>query len=295
MIRTMATDYAVGERCEAFGVSRSGYYGWRRGGRGNRAQANRDLGERIAVIHEQSRGSYGSPRVTRALAAQGIRCGHNRVARLMREQGIRGVQRGRFHPRTTDSRHDGPIAPNRLQDAPALTQPNQVWVSDITYLPTREGWTYLSAFMDLGTRTVKGWSVNDSLHAQLVVDAFLQGVCRHKPGPGLIVHSDRGSQYASAAFREHLEAHNALASMGRAGNCYDNAAMESFWATLKAELQLTRPFNTKKEARLAIFDYIESFYNRRRLHSAIGYRAPSDFETQLRADTIHPCVSANSG
>jgi len=295
MIGRMATDYSVCELCEAFSVSRSGYYAWRRGGRGNRAGANADLGERIAVIHEQSRGSYGSPRVTRALSAQGIRCGHNRVARLMRDKGLRGAQRGRFHPKTTDSRHDGPIAPNRLQDLPKLTKPNQVWVSDITYIPTREGWTYLSAFMDLGTRTVKGWSVNDSLHSQLVVDSFLQAVFRHKPGAGLIVHSDRGSQYASTVFRDQLEAHHALPSMGRTGNCYDNAAMESFWATLKAELHITHPFNSKQEARLAIFDYIETFYNRRRLHSAIGYRAPIDFEAQLMANTTCPCVSTNSG
>jgi len=295
MIRTMATDYRIGELCETFEVSRSGYYAWRRGGRGKRAQANAELGERIAAIHGQSRGTYGSPRITRELAVQGIRCGRNRVARIMRDKGLRGVQRGRFRPRTTESRHDGVIAPNRLQDAPEVTKPNQVWVSDITYIPTREGWTYLSAFMDLGTRTVKGWSVNDSLKSKLVVDAFLQAVFRHGPGPGLIVHSDRGSQYASAAFRQQLEAHHALPSMGRTGTCYDNAAMESLWATLKAELQIARPFNSKQEARLAIFDYIETFYNRRRLHSAIGYRAPIDFEAQLMAHTIHPRVSANSG
>lgn len=295
MIRTLATDYTICELCETFEVSRSGYYGWRNGGRGKRAKANAELAERIAQVHHQSRGAYGSPRVTKELAAQGIRCGHNRVARIMRNEDLTGAQRGRFHPKTTDSRHDGPIAPNRLQQGAALTGPNQVWVSDITYLATHEGWVYLAAFMDLATRTVKGWSLKDSLQSELVVDAFLQAVFRHKPGPGLIVHSDRGSQYASAAFRGKLDAHKALPSMGRKGNCYDNAAMESFWATLKSELRITRPFKTKEEARLVIFDYIETFYNRRRLHSAIGYRAPIDFETQLMANSTYPCVSANSG
>jgi transposase InsO family protein len=217
------------------------------------------------------------------------------VARIMRDNGLRGVQKGRYHPKTTDSRHAGPFAPNRLQDGVALTGPNQVWVSDITYVPTREGWTYLSAFMDLVTRVVKGWTLRDSLKSDLVVDAFVQAVFRHKPGAGLIVHSDRGIQYASATFRQHLDVHKALPSMANAGNCYDNAAMESFWATLKAELHLTGPFETKEAARLAIFDYIETFYNRRRLHSAIGYHSPIDFETQLVAKPIHPLVSANSG
>ena len=295
MIRTMATEYTVCELCETLEVSSSGYYAWRSGGRGKRGRANAELAERIAVIHKESRGNYGSPRVTKALAAQGIGCGHNRVARIMREQGLRGVQRGRYHPKTTDSRHNGPIAPNRLQEGIAVTGPNQVWVSDITYIPTNEGWMYLAAFMDLETRTVKGWSLKNSLKSELVVDAFLQAMFRHKPGPGLLVHSDRGSQYASTIFRKKLEVHKALQSMSRKGNCYDNAAMESFWATLKSELQITHPFKTEEEARLAIFDYIETFYNRCRLHSAIGYRAPLDFEAQLMAETTRPLVSANSG
>jgi transposase InsO family protein len=295
MIRTMATEYAVRELCETFEVSRSGYYAWRNGGRGNRAKANAELADRIVQVHERSRGTYGSPRVTRALADDGIGCGRNRVARIMREQGLKGAQRGRFHPKTTDSHHDDPIAPNRLQEGVVLTEPNQVWVSDITYIPTREGWAYLAAFMDLETRTVKGWSLSDSLKSGLVVDAFLQAVFRYKPAPGLIVHSDRGCQYASALFREKLDAHKALPSMSRKGNCYDNAAMESFWATLKAELQITRPFKTREQARLAIFDYIETFYNRCRLHSAIGYQIPAEFEAKLASKVTCPYVSANSG
>lgn len=295
MIHTMATEYTISELCEAFDVSRSGYYAWRKGGRGKRAQANAVLGERIETIHRQSRYSYGSPRIARELATQGIRCSRNRVARLMRAKGLKGILPRRFQPKTTDSRHDGPIAPNRLEAPLELSQPNQVWVGDITYIPTHEGWTYLAAFMDRKTRTIKGWAVSDSLKSKLVVDSFLQADFRHRPEPGLIVHSARGSQYTSTAFRTQLEAHHALPSMGRTGNCYDNAAMESFWATLKAELRITKPFNSKQQARLAIFDYIETFYNRRRLHSAIGYKTPIDFEAQLKAATIAPKVSAISG
>ncbi|MCP4639395.1 MAG: IS3 family transposase [bacterium] len=294
MIGELATDFETSELCEAFEVSRSGYYAWRKGGRGHRARANAELGKRIEKIHEQSRSNYGCPRIAKELADQGIRCSRGRVARIMRARGLKGVQKGRFRPKTTDSRHDDPIAPNRLRDGVEVTGPNQVWVSDITYIPTRERWMYLAAFMDLGTRVVKGWALQDSLKSDLVVKAFLQAVFRHKPGAGLIVHSDRGCQYASATFRKHLLAHQAMASMGRTGNCYDNATMESFWATLKAELRITRPYETTEDARLAIFDYIETFYNRRRLHSAIGYQTPLNFEAQFMAGVICPHVSANS-
>lgn len=295
MIRMMAADYTVRELCEAFDVSRSGYYAWRQGKHGVRARANAELTERIAAIHLRSRGCYGSPRITHALAQEGMQCGHNRVARLMRQCGLRGVQRGRFRPKTTDSRHNGPIAPNRLKEIPAVRKPNQVWVADITYIPIQEGWAYLAAFMDLGTRTIKGWSFEETMSADLVVSAFQKAQFRYQPGPGLIVHSDRGSQYASTAFRRALATYHALPSMGRRGNCYDNAAMESFWATLKAELRITRPFASKDEARYAIFDYIETFYNRRRLHSAIDYLAPLEYETKLTAKTNCDCVSENSG
>lgn len=295
MIRTLATDYTVRELCEAFEVSRSGYYAWRRGGRGKRARANVELSERIARIHAQNRGHYGSPRITHTLADQGIRCGHNRVARLMRERGIRGVQRGRFRPRTTDSRHDGPIAPHRLRDGANLTKPNQVWVSDITYIPTKEGWTYLSAFMDLRTRAIKGWALKRSLRTELILQAFEQAVSRHEPAAGLIVHSDRGIQYASETFRRRLAQLNILPSMGRTGHCYDNAAIESFWATLKTELHTCFPFKSKEHAQRALFNYIETYYNRRRLHSAIGYQTPLNYEAQLNTQKTVPDVSEISG
>jgi transposase InsO family protein len=213
----------------------------------------------------------------------------------MRQNGLRGVQRRSFHPKTTDSQHEYPISPNRIQDQPKVTEPNQVWVTDITYIPTDEGWCYLAGVMDLGTRTLKGWSLSDSLKSKVVTDAFCQAVFRYRPPAGLIVHSDRGSQYAGREFRRLLDQHHALSSMSRKGNCYDNAAMESFWATLKAELGLRKPFKTREHARLAIFDYIETFYNRRRSHSAIGYLAPLDFEARFDPKNTSPLLSANSG
>lgn len=281
MIATLAADYTIRELCKTLGVSRSGYYAWRAGGRSKRAAANAALVQRIAEVHRQNRGVYGSPRITRALRGEGVSCSRKRVARLMRQMGVRGVQLSRFRPKTTLSRHDGVIAPNRLAPGLHVRRPHQVWVADITYIATREGWTYLAAFMDLCSRAICGWALMDSMRADLVTRAFDQAVRRHRPAPGLIVHSDRGIQYASTAFRNRLERYGALPSMSRTGNCYDNAAMESFWATLKRELGITKPFPTKEETRLAIFDYIETFYNRTRLHSAIGYQAPLDYETNF--------------
>lgn len=294
MIDTLATGYPIGELCAILEVSRSGYYAWRSGGRGTRDGENTVLEQHIRAIHRENRAVYGSPRITNELHARGIRCGHNRVARLMRKVGLHGVQRARFHPRTTDSRHDGPISPNRL-DGMTVDEPNRVWVTDITYIATREGWRYLSAVMDLTSRTIKGWALRNSLKSSLVIDAFRVAATRYKPAPGLIVHSDRGCQYAGREFHQQLLEHHALSSMSRAGNCYDNAAMESFWATLKTELQRSNPFNTEEEARLAIFDYIETFYNRRRLHSALGYKSPLQFEAEFMNRNIAPAVSAILG
>lgn len=295
MIKTLATTYHVGELCEELSVSRSGYYAWRNGGRGNRADANSELAEHIQKIHKRSRGTYGSPRMTKELQAKGFRCGHNRVARIMRNTGLTGVKKAAFRPKTTDSNHDYPISPNRLGEGVEITTPNQVWVTDITYIPMREGWSYLAAFMDLGTRTIKGWTLRDSLKTELVVDAFRQAVFRYKPADNLIVHSDRGCQFASREFRQHLASHKALGSMSRKANCYDNAAMESFWATLKAEMRMTKPFETKEQARLAIFDYIETFYNRERIHSSLGYRTPIDFEKHLAEKASASKLSEKSG
>lgn len=288
MIRQLAAEYTVRELCQALEVSRSGYYAWLKGRHSARARANAELSKRIAEIHAQSRKTYGSPRITRQLRNEGLVCARSRVARLMRQQGIKGVQKGRFRPKTTQSRHEHPIAPNRLGAPFTVTRPNHVWVADITYIPTREGWAYLSAFMDLKTRLIKGWRLSDSLKSELVTDAFAQAVFRHSPRHGLIVHSDRGIQYASRDFREQLDRHRALPSMSRTGNCYDNAAMESFWSTLKGELNIDEPFNCTESARLAIFDYIETFYNRSRLHSAIGYKTPESFEAELNTNELAP-------
>lgn len=295
MIRGLAAEYTVRELCQALEVSRSGYYAWLKGGRGTHARANAELSERIVQIHAQSRKNYGSPRVFQQLRLEGLACSRNRVARLMRQQGLKGVQKGRFRPKTTQSRHDQPIAPNRLDAGFKVMEPNHVWVADITYIPTREGWAYLSAFMDLKTRLIKGWALSDSLKSDLVIDAFAQAVFRHQPHNGLIVHSDRGIQYASRDFREQLNQHRALPSMSRKGNCYDNAAMESFWSTLKGELHINAPFKNRESARLEIFDYIETFYNRSRLHSAIGYKSPENFEAELNHQTTNPYVSEISG
>jgi len=284
VIREQATaGHSVKELCGLLEVSASGYYAWCGGKPGKRAVADQALVEQIQRVHLSSRRTYGSPRITKTLRKQGMKCGKKRVARLMKQKGLHGAQKARFRPRTTDSRHDLPISPNRLADLPGVERINQVWVSDITYIPTLEGWLYLAAFMDLKSRKIKGWTIRDHMRTELVETAFRQAVYREGPIPGLIAHSDRGSQYASREFRRLLEQHQVLSSMSAKGNCYDNAAMESFWATLKSELGIKKPFNTKEDARLAIFDYIETFYNRRRIHSAVGDLSPLDYELQFAA------------
>lgn len=284
MIREQATaGHSVKELCELFEVSASGYYAWLDREPGKRAVTDQALSGQIQEIHVSNRKVYGSPRIMKALRQKGVRCSRKRVARLMKQNGLQGAQKARFRPRTTDSRHDLPISPNRLAELGDVQRINQVWVGDITCIPTREGWLYLAAFMDLKSRKIKGWDIRDHMRTELVETAFRQAVYREGPVPGLIAHSDRGSQYASRDFRNLLDQHHVLSSMSAKGNCYDNAAMESFWATLKSELGIKKPFNTKEEARLAIFDYIEVFYNRRRIHSAIGDVSPLDYELKLVA------------
>lgn len=295
MIEKLATGHGVAKACDLLEVSASGFYTWRRCEPSPRAQEDRQIGERIQRIHQTSRKTYGYPRVTRALRKEGIHCSRKRVARLMRLHGLYGCRKARFRPQTTDSDHNGPISPNRLRTMAEVEQPNRVWVSDITYIPTREGWSYLAAVMDLGTRNVKGWSLKDTLKTDLISDAFRQAVFRYRPDPGLIVHSDRGCQYASEPFRDLLARHDALGSMSAKGNCYDNAAMESFWATLKNELNIKEPFQNQEEARKVIFEYIEVFYNRQRLHSSIGYQSPLDYEAQLMRESTAPRLSTISG
>jgi len=279
VIKELATNvHRVEELCELWGVSAGGYYAWVNRAPSKRRKADVVLATEVQKIHKASRKTYGSPRITKQLRKTGVRCSRKRVARIMKQEAIQGVQKARYRPRTTDSRHNYPISPNRIEGMP-IEDVNQVWTSDITYIPTLEGRLYLAAFMDLKSRRIKGRRLRDHLKTELVEDAFRQAVLRERPGPGLIVHSDRGCQYASHQFRQVLTQHQALSSMSGKGNCYDNAAMESFWATLKTDLKIRQPFKTKEEARQAIFDYIEVFYNRVRLHSALGDLSPLDFET----------------
>jgi len=278
----MKKDHAVNNLCEALEVSPSGYYDWVARGLCPclRKQADLELIPVIRGIYEASRRNYGSPRVHQQLKNEGRCHGHNRVARLMKEHGLEGVQRRRWRVQTTDSRHDQPIAPNLLAVEPPPTLPNKVWVSDITYVLTGEGWLYVAGIMDLYSRKLVGWAMSENIDAELVLSALKMAVTHRKPVAGLLHHSDRGVQYACHGYRQALEQSGARPSMSRKANCYDNASMESFWSTLKAELVYRYKFETRADARRAIFDYIETFYNRRRLHSSVGYKSPVDFENQ---------------
>jgi len=236
------------------------------------------LAQEIGRIHTRSRETYGAPRVEKELRQKGRCHGRNRVARLMKEQGLCGRQKGRYRVQTTDSNHDQPIAPNRLAQAPKATAPNQLWVADITYIETKEGWLYLAAILDLYSRKIVGWAMSERIDTVLVLKALAMALLHRRPPAKLLFHTDRGVQYASGDYRQALCNAGLIASMSRRGNCYDNATMESFWSTLKLELVYRRHFDTRTQARMQIFDYIESFYNRQRIHSALDYHSPVDFE-----------------
>jgi len=278
----MKAQHPIRSSCEALEVSPSGYYDWfnRQAQPGPRAQENVRLLQRIVQIHQDSRQTYGSPRIQVALSQAGHAHGRHRISRLMRQQGLCGRAKGRFRVCTTDSHHDQPIAPNRLPHLPAASAPNQVWLGDITYIHTEEGWLYLAGILDLYSRHLAGWAMSEHINTELVLAAWGMALAQRQPPAGLVFHSDRGVQYASYDHRHALQNAQAIASMSRKGNCYDNAPMESFWSTLKHELIYRRHFKTRAEARLAIFDFIEVFYNRRRLHSSLGYLSPVDFENQ---------------
>lgn len=273
----MKDEYPVRRLCETMAVSRSGYYDWCREA-AQRAAAAQEFRAEVMRIHAESGGTYGSPRVTRELHRAGRKVGHNRVARVLRECDLQGRPRRRYVVRTTDSAHDHPIAPNRLPEQPAPVAPNQVWVTDITYVETGEGWLYLAGVLDLYSRRLIGWAMSSSLATALPLAALQMALHHRRPPTGLIHHSDRGVQYASAEYRRVLDQHGLVASMSRRGNCYDNATMESFWSTLKHELIYRRVFLTRASATTAIFAFIERFYNRRRLHSSLDYQSPLDFE-----------------
>jgi transposase InsO family protein len=276
----MKRDYPILSLCANLAVSPSGYYDWqqRRTTPGLRAVANQTLAKQIAAIHEQSRQTYGSPRIVAALRQQGCHHGRNRIARLMRAEGLCGRQKGRYRVQTTDSNHDHPIAPNLMAQAPKATQPNQIWVGDITYIETQEGWLYLAAILDRYSRKIVGWAMSERIDTALVLKALDMALLHRQPPVNLLLHSDRGVQYASTEYRRALAQAGLVASMSRKGNCYDNATMESFWSTLKLELVYRRDFATRSQARTQIFDYIEGFYNRQRTHSALDFQSPVDFE-----------------
>jgi len=266
--------------CRVLDVSRSGYYAWLSRPKSDRSTQNRMLLDQIKVVHKSSRRTYGAPRIHGELVATGFKCSKKRVERLMSANGIRAKQKRKFVV-TTDSRHCMPVAPNILNREFVVNEPDTVWLSDITYIPTDEGWLYLAGVMDLCSRTAVGWSMSDCMDTTLVTDALKMAYRRRRPTTGLIHHSDRGSQYASYDYRNLLSDYGMLMSMSRKGNCWDNAPMESFFGTLKKELIHHKQYRTRDEARRDIFDYIEVFYNRQRLHSSLGYLSPAEYERQL--------------
>ena len=274
------SEFEVEKMCRALGVSRSGYYRWRQEPVSEREKENEKLAAAIRDIHERSRNTYGSPRVHAELKDRGYRIGRNRVARLMRKHRIRSKVKKRFKV-TTHSKHGLPVAENLLKRGDVqLHRPNQVWVSDITYIRSREGWLYLCIIMDLYSRSIVGWSMEERLTKELVLKSLHMACMRREPQRGIIFHSDRGSQYASKAFRALLAGKGFRASMSGKGNCYDNAHAESFFHTMKVEEVYDNVYRSLQEARLSIFEYIEVFYNRFRKHSQVGYQSSYQFEQQ---------------
>ena len=263
--------------CRVLGVSRSGFYAWRSREPSAAAVRRAELAEEITTIHAEVKGRYGSPRIHAELVARGTTCCVNVVARVMREAGIAARTRRQFR-QTTDSNHPHPVAENLLDREFDPGEPNASWVADVTYVPTREGWLYLAVVEDLFSRMVVGWSMAATMTSRLVVDALEMALARRLVGPGLVAHSDRGSQYASEHYRRRLGEERITCSMSRRGNCWDNAPMESFFASLKKELVHHEDYATRDQARASIFEYIEAFYNRVRRHSSLGYVAPAEYE-----------------
>jgi transposase InsO family protein len=278
----MRSEYSIDQLCQTLSVTRSGYHAWAGRPPGSRAQANAALWRLIEQAHQESRQTYGSPRVHRWLQQRGHACGRHRIARLMRAARLRSQTRRRFRPLSlTDSNHDLPIAPNRLRELTMPSRRDAVWVADITYVPTDEGWLYVAGVLDRCTRRCIGWAMGDTLTTTLPLSALEMALQHRQPPAGLVHHSDRGVQYASESYRRRLARAGVIPSMSRRGNCYDNALMESFWSSLKRELVHRTHFTTRREAQAAIFEWIEIFYNRERLHSALGFKSPVDFETNL--------------
>jgi putative transposase len=268
--------------CRVFEVSRSGYYSWRCRPPSRRAMENRRLDAHIKVVFAQNKGRYGSPKITDQLREQGLAVGKNRVARRMKAAGLRSIVRRKYRP-TTDSKHSHPVAENLLQRNFTATGPDKVWVSDITYISTERGWLYLTVFLDLFSRMVVGWALSSSLSAEMVVTALYRGIRHRRPAAGLVIHSDRGVQYACKDFRQVLEKHQFLQSMSRKGDCWDNAVAESFFGILKSELIHHERFRGPQDTLKALFEYIEVFYNRKRKHSTLGYQTPAQYEQAMKS------------
>ena len=283
----MKGGHPVGLLCELLAVSRSGYYRWQKRQPTQRQRDDAELAAQIAAAHARSRKNYGAPRIVEELREEGTRISKRRCARLMKARGLRGRKKHRRRPRTTDSRHSHPAAENLLAKQAAPSGCNQAWMTDITYIKTGEGWLYLAAILDVWSRRVVGWACGPTLHVSLVLAALQTALRQRKPPKGLVHHSDRGVQYACHDYAAALAAAGFVCSMSRRGNCYDNAAMESFWSTLKTEagLDVAEPIS-RRAAELIVFDYIETFYNPTRRHSSLGYRSPVAFEKQPTKNDI---------
>jgi transposase InsO family protein len=277
-------EHPIRRLCQVLGVSRAGYYAWHRReqqGPGPRARADGALAQAIQQVHRASQARYGSPRIHAELQAAGVRCSRKRVARLMRAQQLAGKRRRRFRVMTTDARPADPVAPNHLArqfSVAAIGGPNRVWGADYTSIATRQGYLYLAVVLDLYSRRVVGWAMRHTQDQGLVLDALAMAVAQRQPPPGLVHHSDRGRQYASTIYQRQLTAWGAQASMSRVGDCWDNAVVESFFATLKTELVTGADWHTREEARQALFGYLEIWYNRQRRHSTLQYQSPAQFE-----------------
>ncbi len=269
--------WPVNLMCGVLSVSRSGYYDWTGREPSRREQSNRVLDRRIREIFAHHRQRYGAPRVTEVLDDEGIECSENRVARRMQALGLKAMQAKKFKV-TTDSNHSKPVAPDLIEQGFSAMSPNQKWTSDISYVWTDEGWLYLAVVIDLYSRTVVGWSMSRRMTQQLVCDALTMALFRRRFPKGTIIHSDRGSQYCSKQYQRLIKNNGLRCSMGRKANCYDNAVTESFFHTLKVELVHRERYTTRRSARSSIFEYIETYYNRHRKHSAIGHRVPMLFE-----------------
>jgi len=286
-IQRQRGEFEVLLMCRVLEVTRSGFYAWLKSVPSARARTEERLRGEVRAIHKMSGGSYGSPRIHAELQVRGQRVGRKRVARLMSQEGLRGKKRRRFKV-TTNSNHTYPVAPNVLDrkfTVGEIAGPDQVWVADITYVPTREGWLYLAVVLDLASRLVVGWSMSETLESSLAIDALDMAFQRRRPAAGLLHHSDRGVQYASNDYRALLDGEKVVASMSRKGNCWDNAVAESFFATVEVELIQDEDWHTRNEARGAIFQFIEVWYNRQRRHSSLKYQTPAEFDKRLREAT----------